>query len=252
MSVSFSISNPMRNPRLGKIISIMFITIGAILIEPNLHFSQIQTSSSRTIINFTENSFLGLFLILIGILHLLRIYSVSFKNIFGKKKCLICKIETQDILIKDGDTHIPYCRTHLMQTFSKLFLPFPYPVIIFQPEQERKYCGTMFPYYPISDFESFNFSKEDELAMQKILRGIDGKCSACKENATVAYFRKGILQWDGGGPMMRNVTVSGEHLCKECTLERIEPDLRMNKNPFTDNGLFVPYKGEGVFVNTYL
>jgi len=32
----------------------------------------------------------------------------------------------------------------------------------------------------------------------------------------------------------------------------IEPALTANKEFFEDNGLFAPYKEEGVFVNTYL
>lgn len=252
MSVSFTIPNPMRNSRMGKIISCILILIGALLIEPNVHFAQIQSSLGQAVIDFILNSLFGLFLILIGVLHLGKNYFLSFQNFFGKKKCFVCQIETQDILVANGDKRVPYCRNHLMIEFSKLFLQFPYKLVVFHPEQDREYCQTMYPYYPISEFEVFNFSQNDRNAMEKIVERIRGACTQCKKNATVAYFRKGILKWDGGGPVMRDVHVQGDNLCTKCTLENIESDLRGNRKPFADNGLFTPYKGDGVFVNSYL
>lgn len=250
MSISFKVPNPMRNQRTGTIISFVFILIGAIRIEPYIHFTQ--SSPGEIIIRLIEHSLFDLFLILVGLLQLLRYFLLSNPIHFGKKKCATCQKETQDILVVDGDKRVPYCRNHLLQEFSKSFLQFPHRMIVFHPEQDRNYCGTMYPYYPLSEFDTFNFSKEDRQAMEKIIREIKGECMKCKKDATVAYYRKGLLQWDGTGPKMRNISSLGELLCKDCTLERIEPDLKINKNPFADNGLFIPYSSEGVFINTYL
>ncbi|MBI2617688.1 hypothetical protein HYW55_06145 [Candidatus Gottesmanbacteria bacterium] len=240
----------MRNSRVGKIIALILIIVGAVLIEPNLHFNQ--TQPAKIIVDLIENSFLGLSLIFIGGIHLLNNFFLSLQSNFGKKKCFTCQKKTEDILIREGDKHTPYCRNHLLHEFSKSFLQFPHKMVVFHPEQDRKYCGTMYPYYPISEFEAFYFRKEDRQIMEERLREIQGKCSKCKNSASVSYYRKGVLQWDSSGPVMRSVNIPGEFLCTKCTLDRIEPDLRANKNPFADNGLFVPYKGEGVFVNTYL
>lgn len=252
MKTLVTIPNPMRSQRAGKIIALILIIVGIIKIEPNLHFTQVRGFNIQALVDFIGNSYSGILLITIGLLQLLKTQALSLQGNFGKKHCIHCQKETQDILVVDGDKRVPYCRIHLLQEFSKSFLQFPHRMIVFHPEQDRTYCGTMYPYYPLSEFKTFNFLSDDTDAMQKILQIIDEKCAHCKKPATVVYFRKGILQWDSGGPVMREVNTLGESLCKSCSLKRIEPDLNTNKNPFADNGLFIPYSSEGVFINTYL
>lgn len=177
-----------------------------------------------------------------------------FNFLFKPKKCTICNLPAGDLLVTNGKATEYFCRKHVIQKFSEAFLTFTYKFVVFHPEQNRKYCGTMYPFYPVSDMvPRFFFKEEDAQIVEKYLGMITGLCSKCQEqNASCAYFSKGVLRWDRLGPLIREVDSKPEILCNKCALEKISSDLTNNKENFQDNGLFVPYGSEGVYVNTYL
>lgn len=205
---------------------------------------------------FTFESFAnGIFGIFAGLFFILITYFPSKLPILKLKgkKCLVCFKEATDVLVINSNRKENYCRSHLISKFSEYFKSFSYNMILFHPEQEREYCGSMYPYYPIEEFEKYNLPKEDKFKSQEILRGINGPCMQCENHqAKIAYFKKGILGWDDGGPAIRNIKEKPTLLCNDCAFSFIEQTLRNNKYFFVDNGLLTPYKGEGVYVNTYL
>lgn len=171
------------------------------------------------------------------------------------KKCKVCGQPADDVFIVDGGkAEGIYCRRHVMENFERAFKAFMYPFVVFHPEQERAGCATMYPYYALDEMvNKFHFEKQARDNVQRYIERISGKCNKCGENkAQVAYFRKGILTWAGSGPQLAKVNAVPQLLCLECTLKQITPALAANKEHYSDNGLFAPYKQAGVYVNTYL
>lgn len=209
-------------------------------------------------LNDTTIEILFWFLFVPGILliaYMIGWFIRILSKIMPKQKCPICSQVAADVLVIEGKTEGTYCRNHVMEKFSQGFLSFSYKMVVFHPEQDRKHCGTMYPYFPLDELvDQYNFEKEAEKRIKEILATISGKCQRCDEkDSQVAYYPKGILQWNESfGPLLENVPLTSHLLCKKCTLQFIEQSLRSNKENFSDNGLFVPYKGEGVYVNTYL
>lgn len=239
-----------------KIFGLIFFLIPGIIFAKEMIFL-LNRDGIKTYQDFFSFIFMLLFSAFVIFMGLSWIFPGLFSSLFKPKmeKCIVCSKYSADILVIDGNKKYErYCRNHLLEKFSQAFLVFPHKMVVFYPEQEREYCGSIYPYFPIDEMVSvYKFQKEDTMKIQEIIDTITGKCAQCDKNiARVAFFRKGLLSWDGSGPVLRNISKSPIFLCTKCTLEYIEHPLRANKTPFYDNGLFIPYKGEGVFVNTYL
>lgn len=199
----------------------------------------------------------GVIIIGIGLLGLLMLFPQLIKFIpkLPPKKCKNCGQPARDIFILEGrKSEGTYCRRHIIEKFVQSLSYFPFPMVVFHPEQERKYCGTMYPYFALDDMVPlFSFQKTAEENVRKILLLIKGKCQICTDRkASIAYYPQGILTWDGSGPVLEKVTSIPKLLCTSCALKHITPSLLANKQSYSDNGLFAPYKQSGVYVNTYL
>jgi len=170
-------------------------------------------------------------------------------------KCRVCSRLARDVLIVDGGKKAGvFCRRHVIEKFQQAFESFALPMVVFHPEQDRKYCGTMYPYYALGEMVAkFGFDQEAMENVQRILGLIKGKCQRCGgKEATIAYFGRGVLRWGNSGPLLNEVRAEPELLCSSCGAEAVVPSLRVNKEFYTDNGLLVPYMESGVYINTYL
>jgi len=247
---------------MNKSVRAQEITIGIIMVPVSFFiiqnvYADFLAKKINGILDIAIYLLLGVLAIFMLIYGLMWIFPV-LRNLIPEtksKKCKTCSQPAKDVFIVNGTKKEGiYCRRHLIEKFHHAFLTFPYKMVVFHPEQEREYCGTMYPYYPVGEMVSrYRFGKNQEETIRKILSSISGKCQECrKQEAQVAYFAKGILQWDGSGPLLEKVIGAPQLCCNECTLKMIEPALTANKEFFEDNGLFAPYKEEGVYVNTYL
>ena len=175
------------------------------------------------------------------------LYEVIFKQ--PKDTCQTCGKKSLDVLMKDGGKKTEtYCRQHLLDQFKFSFQQHPNKIVVFEFDEGR--CGLVYGYYPVSLMEKFNFQKQDIAKIKSLLLLIQGKCENCQnEKAGAAYFKKEDLPWDEGGPLMSQVTCQPGLFCRKCALERLIPLLSGNKIFFKE-GLYVPYKEEGVFIST--
>ncbi|OIO13264.1 hypothetical protein COV53_06820 [Candidatus Gottesmanbacteria bacterium CG11_big_fil_rev_8_21_14_0_20_37_11] len=247
----------MRNVIVKGIILVFLFTTGFHLIKlaSDLFLSGWSGSQKELLFLFLYSAVFwipGLGLVIIGLKILFPNINISFFKP-RLKKCRICTKTTQDILVVEGNQYFYYCRNHLINEFAKKFTSFPYKMVVFHPEQERKYCCTMYPYFPLEEMKVFHFDKESVEQMRKTINSIQEICSHCNNKmAQVAYYRKGILHWENSGPKLSEVISKPQYLCVNCTFSNIEQALRSNKDYYSDNGLLAPYKGNGVFVNTFL
>lgn len=209
-------------------------------------------------IGSNPQTYIGGGIVALLVLHGLSRWFPSLRNLIPKptpKKCKVCSQPARDVFVIEGNKQEGiYCRRHIIQKFEEAFQSFSFPMVVFHPEQERKYCGTQYPYHALDEMvPTFNFAPESVENIKRIINLIGGKCQSCKEQqAAVAYFAKGVLVWDGSGPVIDKVKTSPSLLCQKCTLKRIAPALTANKEYYVENGLFAPYKQSGVYVNTYL
>lgn len=199
----------------------------------------------------------GIIIIGMGMMGLFMLFPqlTKFISKLPPKKCKICGQPARDIFILEGrKSEGTYCRRHIIEKFTLFFSSFSFPMIVFHPEQERRHCDTMYPYMALDEMMPFfSFQRGAVDNIRKILLLIKGKCQNCNNTkASIAYYPKGLLIWDGSGPVLEKVTSVPKLLCSSCTLEIITPPLLANKQYYSDNGLFAPYKQSGVYVNTYL
>jgi hypothetical protein len=174
-------------------------------------------------------------------------------SLLPKKKCKICGREANDILSADSSHQLGvFCRNHLIQEYSKLFLSsyFNKVIVEFQPKAAGVW---VYSYYPISELENFGWEKKSREVVENLLLTINGqKCRECSNSSTTLFVSKEAAPWSkySSEPSLE-FAKTGEYLCNEHALEKIKPGIQSNKRHF-DDGLWLPYKEAGFQVGTEL
>lgn len=176
---------------------------------------------------------------------------IGLFRLFDTHRCKICGKGTKEFLVNEKDEEKWFCREHLIKNFTDIFLSSSCRMVIFHPELE-KISKTIYGYF--SSDESL-LNKEGNVRIAELLSFIKGSCIYCQNEAKVLYFSKGFLDYSKGflghTPCIEKVhSTSGELLCLKHSLDKIIPDLQLNKGDF-DDGLYVP-NTDGVYVSAYL
>lgn len=183
---------------------------------------------------------IGLFLIFGG--------SWSLNSLLRKKRC-ICSKSAYDKLTSDHTIGY-FCRDHLLQKYSELFVKSPFNVVMveYQPES-ISFPGYL--YYPASEIDFRNRydpnNKANEVVKQLLSTIKVKKCSMCNKQVSILFVSKEVSPFKKYKSEPREeFAQKGEYLCKEHTLERIIPCLRSSRKHFdTNEGLCLPNKEDG-------
>jgi hypothetical protein len=171
------------------------------------------------------------------------------------RPCATCGKATDEVLISEGSDECHYCRTHLIEAFSQGFRASAFKMAVFEYEPcASKYTGQIYAYYPISAFERFNWSAQDQEVMEKVLNEVDTQatCPHCgTDHCRVIYFSKEAAPWRKDARILAEYEGRGEPMCPPCALERLLPSLRDNPRRFVE-GLYLPYQTEGMYMTTEL
>ena len=146
----------------------------------------------------------------------------------------------------------PLCHEHLLREFEKGFTTFPDRMVVFYPDLEDKRGSYTYGYLPLSEVRQRGIGQN---LVENALRAIAGGCQRCAAPAQLAYFGKGVLQWQVVGkgfvnwhmPRIEEVQAEPEPLCRRCAWEAIEPSLR--RFPEFADGLCQPHNGEGLLIS---
>lgn len=169
--------------------------------------------------------------------------------------CLICKQPSKDVLIDSNRRSKYFCRDHMLEEFKKAFLGFEKPMVVFYPMLESKDGPYVYRYEAFSDIPRKRKTDPVGRLMTEALQSISGQCSRCRRNANVAYFGPKTFQWEmkrAGGldlvlPKLEDITARPEIVCSSCIVDELTYSLQNFRGDF-DEGIVLPYDGEGVFL----
>jgi len=177
-----------------------------------------------------------------------------FKDILiaQKKSCRTCFKETVEMLVYEGTRRDYYCRSHLIESFSRDFLHIPYKIVIFEFQPEAtKHTGLIYCYYALSSLERFNWTKEEKHVLESLLHEIDTTkaCSQCKGNLQQSlYLGRELAPWESSR-IHKTCIGKGDKLCLNCSQSRLSATLSNNPKEFRE-GLYLPFKEDGMYMTT--
>jgi len=169
--------------------------------------------------------------------------------------CSICNKPSKDVLIDSNRRRRLFCREHMLEEFKKAFLGFEKPMVVFYPMLESKDGPYVYRYEAISDIPGKRKTDSVGRLISEALKSISGQCSRCRRTANIAYFGPGTFQWEikrKGGvdwdlPKLEDITARPEIVCSSCIVDELTYSLQNFSADF-DEGIVLPYNGEGVFL----
>jgi hypothetical protein len=190
-----------------------------------------------------------------------------------KMRCVDCNQKTREFLVWrrrirkfginwDWPKTTAYCREHLIVRFREEFVKSRQKMIVCYPDLEEGHSNYEFTYLTrtrllgaYSPEQAIN--EKTRALFETWIGAINGKCAKCGFGAQTAYFDKGELPYKKVSalpgvhfnfPMIHEIAVKPEILCKACAFEMIEPAF-LSPGPGFESGVLCPDEHEkGIYV----